>query len=123
MDMQAEARAHRIGQKSEVRVYRLITVSAVEEGILNKAEEKKDLDNIIIQAGMFNNNASDKDRQQKLQDIMINREDAANADSEVDEEEREIFTDEQLNEAISRNDEEYVIFERMDQERYAREDK
>jgi len=55
MDRQAEDRAHRIGQKDEVRIYRLITNSRVEEGILNKAEEKKDLDNIIIQAGMFNN--------------------------------------------------------------------
>jgi len=48
MDRQAEDRAHRIGQKHEVRVYRLITISRVEEGILSKAEEKKDLDELII---------------------------------------------------------------------------
>lgn len=59
MDRQAEDRAHRIGQKAEVRVYRLITISRVEEGILNKAEEKKDLDELIIQAGGFSNKTSD----------------------------------------------------------------
>jgi len=37
-----------------VRVYRLITRSNVEEGILDRATSKKDLDNKIIQAGMFN---------------------------------------------------------------------
>ena len=62
MDRQAEDRAHRIGQKDEVRIYRLITNSRVEEGILNKAEEKKDLDNIIIQAGMFNSQATEQAR-------------------------------------------------------------
>lgn len=48
MDEQAKDRAHRIGQKSEVRVYRLITRSVVEEGILSRAVSKKDLDNKII---------------------------------------------------------------------------
>ena len=63
MDRQAEDRAHRIGQKSEVRVYRLITISRVEEGILNKAEDKKNLDELIIQAGGFGQKTSDQDRQ------------------------------------------------------------
>ena len=73
MDRQAEDRAHRIGQKNEVRVYRLITISRVEEGILSKAEEKKDLDELIIKAGEFNNRTSDGDRQQKLRDLVMNR--------------------------------------------------
>jgi len=54
MDEQAKDRAHRIGQKNEVRVYRLITHSKVEAGLLARATSKKELDNIIIQAGMFN---------------------------------------------------------------------
>jgi SNF2 family DNA or RNA helicase len=66
MDEQAKDRAHRIGQQSEVRVYRLITATKVEEGILSKATYKKGLDDKIIQAGMFNDNASDLDRQNKL---------------------------------------------------------
>lgn len=56
-----------------MRVYRLITISRVEEGILSKAEEKKDLDELIIKAGEFNNRTSDGDRQQKLRDLVMNR--------------------------------------------------
>ena len=48
MDEQAKDRAHRIGQKREVRVYRLITTTKIEEGILFKATQKKDLDAKII---------------------------------------------------------------------------
>lgn len=48
MDEQAKDRAHRIGQQSEVRVYRLITATKVEEGILSKAMFKKGLDDKII---------------------------------------------------------------------------
>ena len=35
----------------------------------------------------------------------------------------QVFTDEQLNEIISRTDEEYELFQKMDQERYDSEDK
>jgi hypothetical protein len=34
----------------------------VEEGIFSRANYKKDLDNKIIQAGMFNQKASDQER-------------------------------------------------------------
>jgi len=40
MDAQAQDRAHRIGQRHEVRVYRLISASPVEERILARATEK-----------------------------------------------------------------------------------
>ena len=70
MDEQAKDRAHRIGQKHEVRVFRLITATKVEEGILSKATYKKGLDDKIIQAGMFNDNASDTDRQKKLEELI-----------------------------------------------------
>ena len=62
MDEQAKDRAHRIGQQSEVRVYRLITATKVEEGILQKATYKKGLDDKIIQAGLYNDDATDVDR-------------------------------------------------------------
>ena len=67
MDLQAQDRAHRIGQKREVRVFRLITKTKIEEGILTKASYKKALDNTIIQAGMFNTKTNDSERQQILQ--------------------------------------------------------
>lgn len=53
-----------------MRVFRLITATKVEEGILSKATYKKGLDDKIIQAGMFNDNASDIDRQKKLEELI-----------------------------------------------------
>lgn len=53
-DQQAEDRAHRIGQKKEVRVFVLITVGSVEEAILERAKQKMGIDEKVIQAGLFN---------------------------------------------------------------------
>ena len=78
MDEQAKDRAHRIGQQNEVRVYRLITATKVEEGILQKATYKKGLDDKIIQAGLYNDEATDVDRQKKLEEIL-----RKNADDEA----------------------------------------
>jgi SNF2 family DNA or RNA helicase len=41
---QAQARAHRIGSKSEVRVLRLVTINSVEEKIMASANFKMGLD-------------------------------------------------------------------------------
>ena len=43
-------RAHRIGQKKQVRVFRLVTESSVEERIIERAEMKLRLDAVVIQA-------------------------------------------------------------------------
>ena len=52
-DLQAQDCAHRIGQKNEVRVLRLCTVNSVEEKILAAACYKLNVDEKVIQAGMF----------------------------------------------------------------------
>ena len=44
-------RAHRIGQKKQVRVFRFITDNTVEERIVERAEMKLKLDNVVIQQG------------------------------------------------------------------------
>ena len=44
-------RAHRIGQRSTVRVFRLIVENTVEERIVERAETKLRLDKIVIQQG------------------------------------------------------------------------
>lgn len=90
MDKQAEARAHRIGQESEVRVYRLITATKVEESILSKATYKQGLDEKIIQAGQYNDEATDVDRQKILKEI-LEKYDRDESDNEV---ENEIPSDE-----------------------------
>ncbi|CAD6185955.1 unnamed protein product [Caenorhabditis auriculariae] len=50
-DLQAMDRAHRIGQKKQVRVFRLITENTVDERVIEKAEMKLRLDSIVIQQG------------------------------------------------------------------------
>ncbi|KAG8288701.1 transcriptional regulator [Homalodisca vitripennis] len=48
-DLQAQARAHRIGQKNQVNIYRLVTKSSVEEDIIERAKKKMVLDHLVIQ--------------------------------------------------------------------------
>uniref|UniRef100_A0A8C3HZS1 Chromodomain helicase DNA binding protein 1 n=1 Tax=Chrysemys picta bellii TaxID=8478 RepID=A0A8C3HZS1_CHRPI len=48
-DLQAQARAHRIGQKKQVNIYRLVTKGSVEEEILERAKKKMVLDHLVIQ--------------------------------------------------------------------------
>lgn len=51
MDLQAMDRAHRIGQKKQVRVYRLITDDTMEKKMVEKQAMKLKLDSMIIQKG------------------------------------------------------------------------
>lgn len=48
-DLQAQARAHRIGQKNQVNIYRLVTARSVEEEIVERAKKKMVLDHLVIQ--------------------------------------------------------------------------
>ena len=48
-DLQAMDRAHRIGQKKQVKVFRLVTDNSVEEKILERATQKLRLDQLVIQ--------------------------------------------------------------------------
>jgi SNF2 family DNA or RNA helicase len=48
-DLQAMARAHRIGQKNIVNIYRLVCRNTVEEDILERAKKKMVLDHLVIQ--------------------------------------------------------------------------
>ena len=50
-DKQAEDRCHRVGQKKEVTVYKLIVNDTVEENMLKLAENKLQLDQTISAEG------------------------------------------------------------------------
>lgn len=54
MDLQAQDRCHRIGQTRPVTIYRLVSEHTVEESILQKARERKKLNNVVIRGGQFN---------------------------------------------------------------------
>ena len=49
-DLQAQARCHRIGQKKEVEVYRVLTENTYEERMFEVASQKLGLDHIILHA-------------------------------------------------------------------------
>ncbi|CAG0887655.1 unnamed protein product [Cyprideis torosa] len=115
-DLQAQDRAHRIGQQNEVRVLRLMTVNSVEERILAAAKYKLNMDEKVIQAGMFDQKSTGWERKQLLQNILSHEVDE-------DEEENEVPDDEQVNEMIARNEDELAKFQQMDLERRREEAK
>jgi ATP-dependent helicase STH1/SNF2 len=109
-DLQAQDRAHRIGQKNEVRILRLISSNSVEEKILERARYKLDMDGKVIQAGRFDNKSSETDRDAMLRTLL---ETADMADSG----EQEEMDDEELNMILARTDDELTVFQGMDEER------
>jgi len=53
MDQQAQDRCHRIGQLREVNIYRLISKDTIEENILRKSNQKRDMNDMVIGDGQF----------------------------------------------------------------------
>jgi len=115
-DLQAQDRAHRIGQTKEVRILRLITADSIEEKILARAQYKLDIDGKVIQAGKFDNKSTAQEREALLRQLIESSSGEAN-----DVQNEENMTDDDLNDIIHRNDEEMEIFRKMDQERIQRE--
>ncbi|RKP40310.1 SNF2 family N-terminal domain-containing protein, partial [Dimargaris cristalligena] len=113
-DLQAQDRAHRIGQTKEVRILRLITEKSIEESILARAQYKLDMDGKVIQAGKFDNKSTAEEREAFLRSLL-----------EVDTEEADVeedgYEDEELNEILARGPDELDAFKRIDDERKARE--
>lgn len=67
MDLQAMDRAHRIGQKKQVRVFRFITENTVDEKIIERAEVKLRLDKLVIQQGrLVDNKAAQLNKDEML---------------------------------------------------------
>ncbi|KAH8592415.1 putative chromodomain helicase [Bisporella sp. PMI_857] len=58
-DLQAMARAHRIGQKKPVSIYRLVSKETVEEEVLERARNKLMLEFITIQRGVTDKEKND----------------------------------------------------------------
>lgn len=114
-DLQAQDRAHRIGQKNEVRILRLITSESVEEVILERAHQKLDIDGKVIQAGKFDNKSSAEEQEAYLKSL-LEKEKLKGDDAENDN-----FDDAEINEILARDENEMETFEKLDMDR-ARED-
>ena len=109
-DLQAQDRAHRIGQKNEVRILRLITSNSVEEKILERANFKLDMDGKVIQAGKFDNKSTNEEREAMLR-IMLESAEAAESL------EQEEMDDEDLNLIMMRTEDELEVFQKIDEDR------
>ncbi|KAL8673081.1 MAG: hypothetical protein Q9168_002504 [Polycauliona sp. 1 TL-2023] len=53
MDKQCQDRCHRIGQTRDVHIYRFVSEHTIEANILRKSNQKRMLDDVIIQEGEF----------------------------------------------------------------------
>merc|ERR1719414_592047 len=98
-DLQAQDRAHRIGQKNEVRVLRLMTVNSVEERILAAARYKLNVDSKVKHAGMFDQKSTGNERRQFLQALLTQQ-------AEEEDDEDEVPDDETIDQMIARSEEE-----------------
>lgn len=114
-DLQAQDRAHRIGQKNEVRILRLITNDSVEEVILERAHQKLDIDGKVIQAGKFDNKSTAEEQEEFLKRLL----DAEQGDREN--EENDSLDDDELNDILARSEDEKKFFTEMDTKRIIEE--
>jgi ATP-dependent DNA helicase len=53
MDIQAQDRAHRIGQTKPVLIFRLVSAHTVETKIMQRADEKRQLEALVIAKGVY----------------------------------------------------------------------
>lgn len=105
-DLQAQDRAHRIGQTRPVVVLRLATKGTVEEELLMSAEGKRRLEKLVIQKGTYKDMVMKKAEgaldQETLKHMMLKDGEVYKATSG-----REILTDEDLDVLLDRSDEAY----------------
>ena len=123
MDLQAQDRAHRIGQKKIVSVFRLVTNSPVEEKILSRATEKLNMSEIIVEAGKFDKSSVEEDtseERQKMMEILLtdwdmNASDYAATGALPEDEDDENDKEEiDFNELLARSDDDYEIYSKID---------
>lgn len=113
MDQQAQDRAHRIGQRREVLVVRLLTNKSIEESVMERASFKRGLEKKIIRAGMFDEQSKDSERQAMLRELLR----VESPGSDDDRSDDGLPTEEEVNRILARSEEEFTIFTRIDQER------
>ena len=53
MDMQAQDRAHRIGQTRPVLIFRIVTAHTIENTIMERANQKRRLEALVIAKGLL----------------------------------------------------------------------
>ncbi|KAG1150914.1 hypothetical protein G6F37_004421 [Rhizopus arrhizus] len=111
-DLQAQGRAHRIGQTQPVHIYRFVTSNSIEEKILEVAQHKLSIDGKVIQAGKFDNRSTEKDREALLRTLLENKiMEAEKEDTQTD------MNDCRLNNMLKRSDKDLEFFKQIDMEK------
>ncbi|GIQ85586.1 hypothetical protein KIPB_007278, partial [Kipferlia bialata] len=108
-DLQAQDRAHRIGQTSEVRVLRFCTATPIEEKILETAARKMDINNAIIHAGKFDKSETTSGERKAVISEVLNA-------VPVDYSKVSVQSHSELNRQIARTPDEMTLFEQIDRE-------
>ena len=132
MDLQAQDRAHRIGQRSDVSVFRLITNSPVEEKILTRATEKNNISQLVVESGKFNKDSVESDNsleRKRLMEVLLTDFDTTNAQSKTpsekssdqgEDDDDDAGSDdssvEDLNELLSNNETDFQLYAAYDEQ-------
>ena len=139
MDLQAQDRAHRIGQRSDVSVFRLVTYSPVEEKILSRATEKLNMSELVVEAGQFDKRSVENDNsleRKRMMEVLLTDfdtntaktaadekatsemtgSDAGDEDNDDDDDGSEESKEEDLNDLLSSNEGDYQLYKAMDKE-------
>lgn len=78
MDKQCQDRCHRIGQTRDVHIYRMVSEHTIEGNILRKANQKRMLDDVVIQEGDFTTDYFNNRKTEEAVDEEALGDDAAN---------------------------------------------
>jgi ATP-dependent DNA helicase len=108
MDLQAQDRAHRIGQTKPVVIYRFATANTVEQTLLDTADGKRRLEKLIIQKGKFKSLkdvSSDTPKEEELSSILLKEDFEKVA---VVEKGQQVLTDLQLEMLLDRSPEAFT---------------
>ena len=132
MDLQAQDRAHRIGQRSDVSVFRLITNSPVEEKILTRATEKNNISQLVVESGKFNKESVESDNsleRKRLMEVLLTDFETSNTQSKTpsekssdqgDDDDDDAGSDdssvEDLNELLSNNETDFQLYASYDEQ-------
>lgn len=128
MDLQAQDRAHRIGQRSDVSVFRLITYSPVEEKILSRATEKLNVSELVVESGKFNKESVESDNsleRKRIMEVLLTdfdstqpkdaaAEKTGSDEADDDDDNSETSEKEDANEMLSNNEVDYQLYAAID---------